>query len=122
MAEWNNNNRACTVLWTSLYIMRQLTTNFSDSGALPMSELIFFSSVDSDDLRAQNAYMVADQLDSIFRRGGFGATFENGVDGSTAITGMVSILIDSEKTVADLAEAIDVFYAFWQEHHDQNNI
>ena len=114
MADWSNNNRACTTLWTTLFNMKQLITNFDDSGVLKMSDITFFNSVSSSDLRKQQASIIADQLDNIFLVGR-GAKYEEGIDRTKAMSGMIEILTDGDKQLKDLASNIDDSYNFWGE-------
>lgn len=114
MADWSKNNRACTTLWTTLTKMQQLSTNFDDSGDLKMNDLTFYNALGSADLRKQQAIIIADQLDNIFRIGR-GAEYEKDIDRSKAISSIVAILIDEEKLVKDLASTVDDAYNFWGE-------
>jgi len=114
MAQWSRNNRACTTLWTTLYTMQQLTTNFEDSGALTMNDLTFFNALSGPDLRNQESKIIADQLDNVFRIGR-GAKYEQGIDRSKAISNMIEILCDEEKQVNELAFTVDEAYLFWGE-------
>lgn len=114
MAIWTKNNRACTSLWTTLFSMQQLRTNFDDSGELKMNDLTFYNSLGSTELRQQQAMIVADQLDNVFRIGR-GAKYELGAGRTSSISAMVSILTDENKLVADLAEVVDSNYKLWGE-------
>jgi len=114
MAEWSNKNRACKTLWTSLLQMNQLVTNFEDSGDLKMSDLTFFNNLSSADLRQQEASVIADQLDNIFRLGR-GAKFEEGTDRAGAMDSMIQVLTDEDKLVKDLGEIVDGAYRFFRE-------
>ena len=114
MANWTKNNRACTTLWTTLYNMKQLQSNFEESGQLKMQDLTFYNALSSSDLRNQEAKIIADQLDNIFRIGR-GAKYENGVTRSDAMTAMIEILTDDSKLVEELATKIDNQYLFWVE-------
>jgi hypothetical protein len=114
MADWLDNNRACKTLWTTLYTMHQLSTNFTDSGELKMSDLTFYNPLDSADMRKQAASLLADQLDNTFRIGR-GATYEDSFDRTKAITDMTAMLTEAEKQVADLAFTVDTIYNFWGE-------
>jgi len=114
MADWSKNNRACTTLWTTLYSMKQLSTNFDDSGDLKMNDLTFYNSLGSAELRKQQSTIIADQLDNVFRLGS-GATFETGIDRTKAMGNMIEILTDEEKQVKDLASIVDDAYNFWGE-------
>ncbi|WP_430403689.1 hypothetical protein [Fluviicola sp.] len=114
MADWTKNNRACTTLWSTLFNMQQLSTNFDDSGDLKIDELTFYNALGSSDLRRQQATIIADQIDNIFRVGR-GAKYESEIDRTKAIAGMVTILIDENKFVKDLASNVDDSYNFWGE-------
>jgi len=112
MADWTKNNRACTTLWTTLYSMQQLSTNFDDSGELKMNELTFYNSLDSAELGKQQSTIIADHLDNVFRLGS-GATFEPGINRTKALSNMIEVLADEEKQVKDLASTVDEAYSFW---------
>lgn len=114
MADWTKNNRACTTLWTILFKMQQLKTNFEESGDLKMSDLTFYNVLSSSDLRNQESKIIADQLDNVFRVGR-GAKYEDGIDRSKAISGMIEILSDEDKLLKDLSSNIDDSYLFWGE-------
>ena len=114
MAEWTKNNRACTTLWTTLYNMQQLTTNFDESGELKMSDLTFYNVLSSSDLREQESKIIADQLDNVFRIGR-GAKYEEEVDRSKAMSSMIEVLTNEDKEVKELAETVDESYLFWGE-------
>ena len=114
MANWTKNNRACTTLWSTLNRMQQLSTNFDKSGDLKMNDLTFFNVLGSTELRRQQATIIADQLDNIFRIGR-GAKYETGFDRTKAINSMVEILINEEKRINDLASTVDDAYNFWGE-------
>ena len=116
MAEWSKNNRACTTLWTTLFRMNQLFTAFIDSGELKMNDLTFFNEATSDELRAEEAMILADQLDNIFIIGR-GAEYEADIDQTTALTAIVAVLTDEDKTVEELASVVDDNYLFWGERN-----
>ena len=115
MADWSANNRACTTLWSTLFYMHQLATNFDESGDLAMSDLTYFNPLSSSELRRQQAIILADQLDNIFRIGR-GAQYENNVDRTNAMNSIITILIDGKNMVKDLAKTVDDSYRFWGEN------
>lgn len=114
MATWSTNNRSCTTVWSTLFSMQQLTTNFADSGALKMNELTFFNELSSSEQRSHEIAMLADQLDNVFINGR-GAKYESGVTHSSAVSGLVAVLTEANQTVADLASTADSLYQFWGE-------
>jgi len=114
MANWSPTIRACKTLWTTLFQMHQLVTNFDDTGNLKISDLTFYNSLSSAALRQQNATILADladQLDNTFITGR-GATYKAGADRTKAMQTMVDILTDGTKMVSDLAVAVDGCYQF----------
>ncbi len=111
MSDWSKNNRACKTLWTTLYNLKQISDNFDDSGTLKMKDLLYYNSVVSADLRKQQATILADQLDNIFRNGR-GAVYEADTDRTTSMQSMVEILTDESKELSDLASKIDGCYKF----------
>lgn len=114
MANWNPNNLACTTLWTTLFKMQQLDSSFADSGALKMSELLFFNPLGSAAEKLKTARILSDQLDVVFRIGR-GAVYEDDVDHGKAMEMIIPILLEEDKLVEDLASAADDLYRFWQE-------
>lgn len=114
MGKWDTNARANETLWTTLYLLNQLFTNYKESGSLAMKDLTFYNPLVSSDFRRNQALMLADQLDNVFRMGR-GAIFEPGVERGDAILKITGLMTDGEKTVEDLAELVDDLYKFWQE-------
>jgi len=112
--EWSKNNRACTTLWTSLYSTKQIGTSFSESGKIKMSELTYYNPLVSADLKKQQATMLAEQLDNIFRNAR-GAHYEEGVLRDKAISSMVNVMSKEENTLCELAGVVDAAYLFWGE-------
>lgn len=115
---WNRNNRACTTTWTTLRVLDQIDEVFKDSGDVRMSELTFWNQAASADMRKLQATTIANQMDNIFRlirR----ATYEEGVTREKAVSDMVNIMANEDKTVSDLSEVIDTDYLFWGEEKDE---
>jgi hypothetical protein len=114
MSEWNGNNRACETTWTTLRVLDQNLRPFKDSGTIKMAELKFWTQGASSEMHKIQADTLGNQIDNVFRdiRG---AVYEPGVTRETAISGLVGILTDQDKTIADLASKADDLYRFWQE-------
>jgi hypothetical protein len=111
MSTWDNNNTACNTLWITLHDINQLTTNFASSGDLTMSELTFYNPLSSTEQRKQSATMIVSQLDNAFIDT-YMSEYEEGVTTTSAINGLVSILMDGEKQVKDLGATCDELYKF----------
>lgn len=86
MATWNKNNRACTITWTTLRLLHQAIEKFEAAGSITMENLAFWNSSSSPEFRKIQAQTLAFQMD---------------------------ILLDKEKTIADLAEVNDIHHLFW---------
>jgi len=115
MGNWNKNNDACTSTWVTLKLLNQNDSNFTNSEKKKMNELTFWNSASTNDLRLIQAKTLAIQMDNIFTQVD-GAVYENDSNKEKAIDGIVNILINSEKTISDLAEVNDANYLFWLEN------
>ena len=105
---------ACQCTWSDLFILRQSRKPFKDSGDIEMQDLLFYNPAAGNGTLENEAKMLADELDIIFRRID-GAEFEAGVTKTKAQADMVAILKKATKTMAELAEVIDSNYLFWGE-------
>ena len=114
MAEWNPNNLACQCTWADLFVLKQSRKPFKDSGSIQMQNLLFYNPAAGSGTLENEAKMLADELDIIFRKID-GAKFETGVTKAKAQADMVAILKKATKTMADLAEVVDSNYLFWGE-------
>ncbi len=114
MANWTKNNRACTTTWTTLRVLDQNKRVFKDSGPVKMSELTFWNAAASSDLRKLQATTIANQMDNVFRDIRK-ANFEAGVTKEEAVAAIIDTLTVADKTISDLAAAIDAKYLFWEE-------
>jgi hypothetical protein len=117
--KWSNNNRACKTTWTTLIALDQLRENqtFKTAGNKKMKSLTFYPKEGSSDVLDIRAKGLAQQLDKIFRfvrR----ADYEKNVTNKKAVNGLVKVLKDGEKTVADLADVADDAYLFFKEGED----
>lgn len=113
MPTWSSNHRACKTTWSTLLALTQLQEAFPLAGVIPMPSLLFWAG--SDDARAQRAQTLAQQMDNIFRllRN---ARYEDGVSAEAALAGLEAALLKESNTVADLSDAADTLYLFWQEN------
>ena len=114
MAEWSVNNRACTSTWIALRLLAQHKRVFSKTGSMTIGQLAFRNSAASDELHEVQARTLAQQLNNVFRNID-GATLEPGVKEGDAVSAMEDVLVDDEKTVADLAFVNDSNYRFFGE-------
>lgn len=112
MFEWSNSNEACSNLWSTLFSMHQLTSNFAGSGTIKMQDLTFYNSLESADLRSKEANDIANQLDSVFVEGN-GAKYQPGVAQNDAVNKMAAVLGNGTQTVTDLASAANDCYIFF---------
>jgi hypothetical protein len=111
MADWSPDNPACLSTWMALRVMEQSRRVFPESGAIPMRQLAYWSTVASDAMRNLQAHTLAKEMDNIFRLID-GSTLEEGATVETALDFITAILTDGDRTVADLAEMNDQLYRF----------
>lgn len=109
--EWTNNNLACINTWAFLRALGQLKAIFKNAGVLKMDTLAFWNPLDSAALRRAAALAVASQLDAMFIQG-LRAKYEPGFHRTKAVNAMADIMVQSGKTVCDLAEVVDEAYQF----------
>ena len=110
MAEWSRNNLACVNVWSTLYIMKQHQEVFRNAGNREMQDLLFYNTAASDEELKFEAEGIADFLDQAFIKTA-DAKYDN-CDRNRALKDMVSILVDKNKTMAELAEQVDIDYEF----------
>lgn len=114
MPDWNPNNLACQCTWADLFVLKQSRKPFKDSGDVKMKDFLFYNPAAGNDTLQAEAAMLADELDVLFRKVD-GAKYEKDVTKAKAKADMVAVLIEANKTMAHLAEAIDADYLFWGE-------
>ena len=119
MSSWKPNNRAATTTWLTLRTLAQIPKDkvFKKTGTIKMNELLFWMQSSSVQMRIVQAGSLAIMIDNIFRdiRG---AVYEEGFDNNKAIKKIKETLLNSEKTVSDLAETNDDIFHFWKEGKD----
>lgn len=118
MPQWNNNNLACLKTWIHLKVLNQLNVIFKDAGALKMNQLMFWNQSASSELRTTAAKAICSQLDNMFRLFDK-ATYEAGINNSTAIESMLQVMTNENNTVEDLSMEVDDNYKFRGESEDE---
>ena len=111
MADWSKNNRAHVLTWFNLRVLDQLGTGFQSTGALKVSDLTFWGSLATNELRSVQAQTIAVSLDNMFRMIN-NASFEDGSDREIALTQMHDALSDGDTTLPELAALVDGSYRF----------
>lgn len=106
---WKNTRPCCVITWSTLALLGEHSKTFDVSGDLALRRLTYWAG--SDQAREARARALAVQLDSTFRDL-FGSKYETNVKKTQAILGMTAVLLDGDKTMADLAEADDLLYLF----------
>jgi purine-cytosine permease-like protein len=114
MFTWSKNNRACTTTWSTLVVLDQIKDVFNDSGTLKICDFTFWNRAASSNMKRLMASTLAIQMDNVFTMIR-GAKYEDGITKDKAISDIVDILVNGDKTVLDLAEVNDNNYLFWQE-------
>jgi ubiquinone biosynthesis protein UbiJ len=111
MAEWINNKPACLKTWIHLKALEQHNEVFTAAGLLKMNQLLFWNQSAGSGLRELSAKTICTQLDNMFRLFDK-AEYENSSNTLKAIDGLVKVMTDESKTIADLAAAADINYRF----------
>jgi len=111
MPVWKSNNLACLNTWSTLFIMKQSQKSFKNSADIKTTDFLFYNPTLSPDLLKKEAKSLAVDLDQAFINTCF-AAYEPGMTKTKAINDMVSILLNTDQTMAGLAEKIDDDYQF----------
>ncbi len=114
MANWSDAPTASVTIWITLKDFKQLTTDYQESGDLKMSDLTFYNSLSSEAERKIAAEMLADQLDNTLINT-YRCEYESGINGSSAVAGILAVLSNADKLVSDLADTCDQLYKFLTE-------
>ncbi len=114
MNNWYQNIDTCKILWNALFNLKQISTGFNESGEIKIKELSFFDSVRNNQILNQQAFVVAYQLDTIFRSKQE-VSYQKYINRSTAVSSMFNILTDDTKKLKDLASMIEKCYLFFKE-------
>lgn len=117
---WTTTKRACKALYFSLQRANQidLLTEFDDAGKRTMKDLLFFNTHASDELRRQEAIILAFRLNNEFV-GIYKATFETNKNEADSISAMSDLLQMGAKTVEELCDVVDACYKFSDERKNK---
>jgi hypothetical protein len=107
---WSKNNQASKSTWFALLNLEQTTKTFNNAEDQRMDDLTFFNPEDTNATK-DSARNLARVMSNVFQEYN-GATLEDGVTDAAARKGMVEVMTVAEKTIADLAEAVDASYLF----------
>lgn len=113
MENWTANNPAQVDTWFSLFRLGQIRKQFNAAGNMKMSELTFFNPTASKESLKMEATLIADTMDRLIS--GLGARLENNISRHKALSDMITLLIDKDKTIMDLATKNDANYFFINE-------
>jgi len=109
---WNSNNRAHTSLWGfEIWDHAQEDVGFKEVGDWGANFIIKLAAGDGSQMRSDKARTHAEKLDGAFISM-FRASYEQGENRTSAIIGMEKLLVDSDKTMSDLADVVDEKYKF----------
>lgn len=114
MSNWSTTNDIDVTIWITLKDLKQLSTNYSVSGSLKMSDLTFYNHLSSQAESPIAAKMLAVQIDNILMDT-YRCEYESGVNASDAVSGMVAVLSNADKLVSDFATTCDSLYKFLTE-------
>jgi hypothetical protein len=120
MSNWTVNNRSATSTWLTLKLLAQIPKDevFKKAGSRRMDELLFWNKSSSEKIRKIQVEALSIMMDNVFRDMR-GAKYEKGISSEKVINDIRETMLNSDNTVADLAEINDKNYLFWGEGHDQ---
>lgn len=113
MTNWTKDSPAHVDTWFSLFKLGQISQVFEASGDIKMSELTFYNPTININSLQTEAALIADTIDKVLTS--WGARLENNITIDTALSEMIEILLDKDKTILDLAEKNDENYFFTNE-------
>lgn len=112
--KWTINNQACVATWSALLVLDQTKRAFATAETVKIGTFPMWAKGESAKLRAARAKSLAVMLDNIFRKFE-GAAYEPSSTRPQAINATAAILVDDEKTIAELANVVDDSYHFAEE-------
>lgn len=111
MSEWSNNNLAHRYTW---YITKRLgihKRSFSNSQTLKLKQFDYYVTTATAAEKKQRAKTFAMILSNLYQDIG-NATLEKNITHAKGIAALVTVLLDGEKTLMDLAATADTVYYF----------
>jgi hypothetical protein len=109
---WNANNRAHACLWlVETWHHGQRDAGFDEVGGWKTDFLIKAAAGESAAMRQGKVEAHAALLDEVFTSL-YRATYEPGKTRTTALADLGTVLADSAKTAADLADVVDTCFRF----------
>ena len=118
-SNWSNNNLAHVYTNLALVSLKQYEPRvFADVGGITVSEMAFFPAPGATgDLKKTAAESLAAMIDGIMNQWVEGAKYEVGFNAIKSIKTIAVPLADGDKTVADVANAVDEAFFFAGEVH-----
>lgn len=113
MTKWTSEKPSHVDTWFSLFRLRQTRKHFAEAGDSKMSDLLFYNPTSSNEYLKIEATLIANTIDKQFTS--WGASLENNVSRNAAIFEMITVLLDKDKTILELAEVNDKNYFFQNE-------
>lgn len=108
---WTNNNLACVNAWAFLRVLKQFKAVFGAAGQLKVKQFAYWNPAATPEARRTEALALATQLDSMFTLG-VGAKYEPGFNRTKATNGITDVLVSADKTLCEIAVAVDEAYRF----------
>jgi hypothetical protein len=114
---WDIGKVCCLAVFFALRDSSQIDKKqkFSKTRTLTMGDLLFFNNLASDDLRRQEATMLAGLYDNRFTNIHL-TQYVGDNNRQTCMAGMIDVLMQKDKTVEDLSDFIDSCYTFSDEN------
>jgi hypothetical protein len=110
MHTWDKNDKACSSIYEILYSLDEQRMDFEHCGALKMFQLRFSNPAESGDSIDVSASALASRIDDRLIKK-YGAKYKPDSQ-SHAVSDILTVLLDKNKTVNDLGETNDKNYLF----------
>lgn len=117
---WSNNNLAHVYTNAALVSLKQYKARkFAEVAKIKVRALAFFPGVGaSDNIKKVAATAMASMLDGVMNQWIENTQYEENYGATRAIRTMARALVDGDKTVEDVGEAVDQCFFFAGEIHD----
>lgn len=107
---WSNNRLSCVNTWSALSALGQLKQDFAAAGAVKVNQLSFWNPAASKDMRVLVAGGLAHELDRYFCAVLLATPALTNWHERVVL--LQQLLLQPEKTVAEIGEAMDDLYSF----------
>lgn len=118
---WDGKVKANKQVWLYLFLEEEILTGFNDSKNVTMKQMAWWNTAASPDVRLIDADKVAGAMHHFFKADAelpYEKKFTEGY--SIAVPHLLKVLTNPDKTIPDLAKAVNDVFKF-EDESDSNN-